>query len=532
MTGHEERYFEYLRRVAALLTPAAAQNIRSIIDRTHWDEPESAADLNNVAVLALIEAEIAHEAGARAASVETALVSLEQSVSLDANPVNVAHLALVRALIGDHDAAVLTMIQRLADINSAVPGAGGTGERADDCLVYWPIDTPRVADRAAARDLGRGRELRAALETGDACARARMLLAAIAARLVPILYNEISQRLLHLAAHCHPDSPRINLRLGIACVMSGQWEGLAYLRRALRLDPDSPLALQTLYLAMRTAGEDQRASEWLRVARAARAKAADSASWRWTELDGEPFSSVPFDGGMALCVEASLRSLVTGVLLGEGDWFETEMELWRTQIQEGMTVIDVGANVGVYTFSAAQRVGRAGRVYAVEPFSGCVRALEETCRVNRLSQVRVRAGAASDANRTARLALRSASEMNTLEFGDAASGNFEDVRCFTLDSLIEEEGLQRVDWLKIDAEGHEMSVLHGAERLIRAFKPGILYENIASGNWSNSSVAAHLRSLGYRLFRYRGYVRELAPVSLPEEVDANLNVVALHEDRT
>jgi hypothetical protein len=74
-------------------------------------------------------------------------------------------------------------------------------------------------------------------------------------------------------------------------------------------------------------------------------------------------------------------------------------------------------------------------------------------------------------------------------------------------------------------------VLRGAERLIRAFKPGILYENIASGNRSNSSVAAHLRSLGYQLFRYRGYVRELVPVSRPEEIEGNLNVVALHEDR-
>jgi FkbM family methyltransferase len=392
------------------------------------------------------------------------------------------------------------------------------------------VSAPTIAS-SIGPSIRRGSPIAPRRVISDARVRARMLLAAVAARLIPVLYNEVSQRLLHFAAHCYPDFARINLRLGIACLMTGQWEGLAYLRRAHRLDPDSPLALQALYLAIRSSGHEQRAREWLRIARAARANAADTAPWRWTELEDEPFSSLPFDGGMALSVEASLRSSVTGVLLGEGDWFETEMELWRTQIREGMTVIDVGANVGVYTFSAAQRVGVAGRVYAVEPFSGCVRALEETCRVNGLTQVRVRAGAASDANGTARLALHSASEVNSLEFGAAGTENFEVVRCFTLDSLVEEEGLQRVDWLKIDAEGHEMSVLRGAERLIRAFKPGILYENIASGNRSNSSVAAHLQSLGYQLFRYRGYVRELVPVSRPEEIEGNLNVVALHEDR-
>ena len=121
--------------------------------------------------------------------------------------------------------------------------------------------------------------------------------------------------------------------------------------------------------------------------------------------------------------------------------------------------------------------------------------------------------------------------MNSLVPGGAGTGNFEVVRRFTLDSLAEEEGLQRVDWLKIDAEGHEMSVLRGAERLIRTFRPRILYENIDSGERRNTAVAAYLRSMGYRLFRYRGYVCELLPVSSSEEIDDNLNVVALHESR-
>jgi len=34
------------------------------------------------------------------------------------------------------------------------------------------------------------------------------------------------------------------------------------------------------------------------------------------------------------------------------------MEIWRDEIKSGMTVIDVGANVGVYTFTAANRVGK------------------------------------------------------------------------------------------------------------------------------------------------------------------------------
>jgi ribosomal protein L11 methylase PrmA len=63
-----------------------------------------------------------------------------------------------------------------------------------------------------------------------------------------------------------------------------------------------------------------------------------------------------------------LRSIVTSVLIAEGDWFEKEMEFWRNWVKPGMTVIDVGANVGVYTFSAAVKVGSEGCVLAVDLF--------------------------------------------------------------------------------------------------------------------------------------------------------------------
>ncbi|MCY7391375.1 MAG: FkbM family methyltransferase, partial [Leptolyngbyaceae cyanobacterium CAN_BIN12] len=169
-----------------------------------------------------------------------------------------------------------------------------------------------------------------------------------------------------------------------------------------------------------------------------------------------------------------------------------------------MTVIDVGANVGVYAFSAAQRVGVTGRVLAVEPFSGCVNCLKETRRVNQLDWVTVCRGAASDRNGTAHLALHSASEMNqVMTESDASATATEAIPCFTLDTLVEREGLQRVDLLKIDAEGHELQVLQGSDRLLKAYSPIVLYENIAGSQGSNLPVAEFLTGIGYQLFRYQ-----------------------------
>ncbi|NJN91196.1 MAG: FkbM family methyltransferase, partial [Leptolyngbyaceae cyanobacterium SL_5_14] len=170
------------------------------------------------------------------------------------------------------------------------------------------------------------------------------------------------------------------------------------------------------------------------------------------------------------------------------------------------------------------------RVLAVEPFSGCVRCMEETCRVNQLDWVKVCAGAASDRNSTIRLALQSASELNEVITDDSQSlqpGTFEEVPCFTLDSLIDQENLSHVDWLKIDAEGHEMQVLKGGDRLLRDFKPGILYENVSGAKSNNQPVAEFLIAQGYNLFCYRPYLQELVPVNTDQTLTNKLNIIAL-----
>jgi FkbM family methyltransferase len=240
---------------------------------------------------------------------------------------------------------------------------------------------------------------------------------------------------------------------------------------------------------------------------------------------------------LPIAIESSFQSIVTGVLLAQGKWFEAEMEFWQDCIQPGMTIIDVGANVGVYTFSAAQRVGPTGCVLAVEPFSGCVRCLEETCRVNQLDWVKICRGAASDRNGTVCLGLHAASELNQVieVHSDGVAPNaseqpglqVESVPSFTLDTLMMQERLVRVDVLKIDAEGHELQVLQGSDRLLRQFSPVILYENLAGKANSNLPVAEFLVNLGYQLFRYQPYLKKLIPIESQADLATMLNIIAI-----
>lgn len=363
-----------------------------------------------------------------------------------------------------------------------------------------------------------------------------MLLSESLCRSQLVFYSTTGFRFLNLAAQLTPDSVFVNLKLGVSSFINTHWEGLLYLHRARQLAPSYAPALQALHLAYRDLGQIEVADFWLNAARNQSQQNPNSLDWQWTELATDnQLTYIPFESTLLMAVEPSFHSIVTSVLLAEGDWFEKEMEFWRSWIQPGMTVMDIGANVGVYTFSAAQQVGPQGQVLAVEPFSGCVRCLEETRRINQFSWVKVCAGAASDRNGTVRLSLHAASKLNEVVSENAvetmAPESFEEVACFTLDSLCDRENLSQVDFLKIDAEGHEISVLAGSERILTQFSPTILYENIAGNQGSNLPVADFLRARGYRLFRYQPYVQQLNPINSAEDLQETLNVIALPQSK-
>lgn len=494
-----ECYWQYLERQRVTLNSDTRAHIAKLLNATNWDDPQSAIDRNHVAIVALIEAEQCDPA-IRGFYLETAFDAL--NASANEHLLCAAHLAIAHSLIGNAEIALEVAFSAFIHTLDFAHSDLAIG------LVYLPN---QLSD--------------AIVNAENGAIQARLLLSEVLQRSQDIFYNSQGVRFLQLSAQVLPQNFLTHLKLGIAQLLSGQWEGLFALHRSHALAPAHLLTLQALFLAYRNLGQPQTADFWLNGARKLDSETLYS---KWTTLTPEDaFTYVAIDNCL-LAVEASFRSIVTAVLIAEGDWFEREMEFWRNQIQPGMTVIDVGANVGVYTVSAAQQVGTSGRVIAIEPFSGCVQCLEETRRVNNFSQIQICHGAVSDRIGTAKLTVQPSSELNELIVDSEESiENFEEVRMLTLDSLIESENLDRLDFLKIDAEGHELQVLQGSDRILTQYKPVILYENIAGSKGSNLPVAQHLTANGYQLFRYQPYVAGLIAIESIEALQDNLNVIAL-----
>lgn len=171
----------------------------------------------------------------------------------------------------------------------------------------------------------------------------------------------------------------------------------------------------------------------------------------------------------------------------------------------GELVVDAGANIGYMTVLAARRVGGAGRVIAIEPHP----AVHEELRANvGLIQVSGDVGAVetinvavSDAPRQADLHIPGEFDVNqgsaSLESKAMHSVKRLPVAVDTLDRIVGSRA--SVGVLKLDVEGHELSVLRGAEQLLSGSRiRDILFEE---HGLPPTAATEHLRQRGYALFR-------------------------------
>ena len=138
--------------------------------------------------------------------------------------------------------------------------------------------------------------------------------------------------------------------------------------------------------------------------------------------------------------------------------------------------LDVGASTGIYTIKAARHVGGNGTVVAMEPFPEILAALYRSVNVNGLNNVRLRNVCAGANTRHGQLWMNAGkpNSFSLIDRGDAA-GNLSTL-VVALDDLMQWEQLNRLDYLKIDAEGSENDVLLGAKNSIEQHRPIIQAE--------------------------------------------------------
>jgi FkbM family methyltransferase len=157
-----------------------------------------------------------------------------------------------------------------------------------------------------------------------------------------------------------------------------------------------------------------------------------------------------------------------------GDYEAHLVPIFRQFCRPGMTVVDVGANVGLYTMLASSLVGSSGRVVAVEPNSENCRLILLSVDANHAENVELLPLALDRGRGWSNLSGHFGSN-GGLVSGDAVgltSGWSEIVPTFALDDLVPGP----VHFLKIDVEGAEGRVVAGAQRILEASRPVVATE--------------------------------------------------------
>ena len=207
---------------------------------------------------------------------------------------------------------------------------------------------------------------------------------------------------------------------------------------------------------------------------------------------------------------------------------EWESLAWlRRFVKPGMTVVDIGANVGYYTGFLSELVGPAGRVFAFEPNPENLAVLSRNVARRRYSNVQVVPFAVSNSADGAYLYISPGHSNHSLIEGFTHAEDKLWVGTIRLDTFLDQRGCPRVDFIKLDVEGGEPLALEGMRETILG-SPGVrlLIEfNLAAiraGGRTRKQFLQQITDLGlaWNALRDDGSLGDL-----PGEIEINVNVL-------
>ncbi len=137
--------------------------------------------------------------------------------------------------------------------------------------------------------------------------------------------------------------------------------------------------------------------------------------------------------------------------------------------------IDVGANIGKFSIILGKKMGRLGKIIAVEPHPSNFAILKKNILLNKLKNVIPQNIALSDSNGKLKLYIDkegTGGHSLGVKRGESAIT----VEADTMDNMIRKLKIKKVDLIKIDVEGAEALVLKGAKNILKTSHPKIAFE--------------------------------------------------------
>ena len=185
-----------------------------------------------------------------------------------------------------------------------------------------------------------------------------------------------------------------------------------------------------------------------------------------------------------------------------------EIAFFKRILEPGQTMLDIGANVGLYTALAGKIIGPAGRIMSFEPDLQSLKYLKETVSKNNLDFAEVINAAASDQWGSARLHVSNSNRGDNRLYANELSDESFEVETVRVDDLLMDRGIASVDVIKIDVQGFEGQVISGMEktlkesqnlRMLMEFWP----KGLEDAGSDSEQLLIKLESLGLRVYELK-----------------------------
>ncbi len=194
---------------------------------------------------------------------------------------------------------------------------------------------------------------------------------------------------------------------------------------------------------------------------------------------------------------------------------ELDFPMIKQFIEEGDCVLDIGANIGVFTKFMSAIVGDSGQVYSFEPIPQTYDILKHNVENLSLKNVKLFNCALSDEDTTVKMEVplydqggENYYESRIVKKDDKNVLRTIDVQCRRIDSIYE-KFKRIIKFIKCDVEGNELSTLNGALELSKEMKP-VWFIEVSTNPDDSKTQAAALFSLlegeGYQSYWFNGKV--------------------------
>lgn len=164
----------------------------------------------------------------------------------------------------------------------------------------------------------------------------------------------------------------------------------------------------------------------------------------------------------------------------DGGWEKVSLSLWITLCKNANCIVDIGANTGLYAL-IAKAVNKDAEVYAYEPVERVFDKLKYNVSIN---QYDIRCSSYAISNKNGKAIIYDIPDTDHIYSVTVNKNMFtpetpvieKEIETITLDNVIEQENIKKIDLIKVDVETHEPEVIEGYLQNIKTHLPTFLIE--------------------------------------------------------